>query len=64
MKYLDKLKSRTEWQAFLMAALVMFLNRMFDLGLTSADVYALFGGAGSYAIGRGVAKARNEDDVS
>lgn len=64
MKYFDKLKSRTEWQAFLMAALVMLLNRMFDLGLTEADVYAMFGGAGSYAIGRGVAKARGSDGAS
>ena len=56
MKYFDKLKSRTEWQAFLVAALAMLLNRFFDLGLTEADIYAMFGGAGSYAVGRGLAK--------
>jgi hypothetical protein len=62
MEYLDKLKSRTEWQAFLMAALVMTLNRFFDLGLTEADIYAMFGGAGSYAVSRGLAKG--PDDVA
>ncbi len=57
MKYFDKLKSRTELQAILVALLVMFLNRKFGLGLTPDDIYAMFGGAGSYALGRGIAKS-------
>lgn len=56
MNYLEKLKSRTEWQAFLISVAVLLANRFFDLGLTEADIYTLFGGAGVYAVGRGLAK--------
>jgi hypothetical protein len=51
-----KLVSRTEWQAFLVSVAVMFANRFLELGLSEGDVYAMFGGSGTYAIGRGLAK--------
>ncbi len=63
MKYLDKLKSRTEWQAFLLAVGVLFLNRFLNIGLTEADIYAMFGGAGAYAMGRGLAKSEGDSGI-
>ena len=60
MKYFDKLKSRTEWQALIAAVAIMIANRVFELGLTTADIYAMFGGAGSYAVGRGLAKGPDD----
>ncbi len=55
-KQLEKLMSRTEWQAFLVAVATLFLNRFFELGLTEHDITALFGGATGYAVSRGLAK--------
>lgn len=56
MTTITKLRTRTEWQAFLVGVVVMFLNRFLELGLTEGDIWAMFTGSGAYAVGRGLAK--------
>ena len=56
MSTLNKLKSRTEWQAFLLSVVVLLVNRFFDLGLSESDLYTLFGGSIGYGVSRGLAK--------
>lgn len=53
-----KLFMRTEWQAFLIAVIVMFCNRFLEWGLTEADVWGMFIGSGMYAGSRGLVKRK------
>ncbi len=57
-KQFPKLLDRTEWQVLLVAIIVMVANRMFDLGLTEGDVYAMFGGVAGYGISAGLRKSK------
>jgi hypothetical protein len=56
MEYFDKLKNRTEWQAYLVTVLTIFLNRFLDFGLTEQDLWALVGAATGYGGSRGLSK--------
>jgi hypothetical protein len=58
-----KLASRTEWQALLVAIAVLVANRMLELGLTEADVYAMFGGVAGYGVSRGLAKTGSRQPI-
>lgn len=51
-----KLLGRSEWQAFLIAVVVAFLNHRYAFGLSEAEVVGMFLGSGAYAVSRGVAK--------
>lgn len=60
MGYFEKLKSRTEWQAYLITAVTIFVNRFFDIGLTEADLWTLVGLSAGYGGSRGLAKMGRE----
>lgn len=53
---MNKLKSRTEWQAFLVSIAVLFANRFLDLGLTDDDLWKMVTATTGYAVSRGLAK--------
>ncbi len=52
----DKLKSRTEWQAYLLTVVSLFLNHFLDLKATPETLLGLVGSAVGYGISRGLAK--------
>ena len=51
-----KLKSRTEWQAYLITVACLFLNHFLDLKATPETLLGLVGAASGYGISRGLAK--------
>jgi len=53
---IDKLKSRTEWQAYLVATLTLFLNHFLGWEMDANTILGIVGGATGYGISRGMAK--------
>jgi hypothetical protein len=53
---MDKLLSRTEFQALVVGILLVVFNRKLGLDLGPEELYALVGMIGSYAGSRGLAK--------
>ena len=53
---LDKLKSRTEWQAYLVTIITLFCNHFLGLDMDAATVTGLVGATGLYGVSRGLAK--------
>ncbi|MFQ5741995.1 MAG: hypothetical protein ACE5HV_00220 [Acidobacteriota bacterium] len=47
----------SEFYVFVIAAVVVLVNKYAGLGLTGGELQALLLGAGSYVVSRGVAKA-------
>lgn len=64
MSALEKLKSRTEWQAFLVMLVATFSSFFFGIDMEAEQFERLFdmlglawGGTASYAVSRGIGKA-------
>lgn len=55
-RMLEKLKSRTEWQAYLLTVAALFLAHFLDIEVTAAELLALVGSTAGYGISRGLAK--------
>jgi hypothetical protein len=53
---LNKLKSRTEWQAFLITVVVLAADHFLGLEVDPEKLWMLVVGSGSYGVSRGVAK--------
>lgn len=64
MNGIDKLKSRTEWQAFLLTMLTLFLNHFLGWEMSSDTLLAMVGSSGAYGISRGMAKGSADPDAS
>lgn len=64
MGNLDKLKSRSEWQAFLLTALTIFLNHFLGWEMSAESLMALVGSSSAYGISRGMAKGSSDPDAS
>jgi hypothetical protein len=60
---MDKLKSRTEWQAYLLTILVLFLDHFLGLKIDSESLFALVGATGMYGMSRGLAKSEDGGGV-
>lgn len=56
MSGLDKLKSRTEWQAYLVTIIIVFLDQFMDIGIDAEHLTALVSSTGLYGLSRGLAK--------
>ena len=52
----DKLKNRTEWQAFLVTVIALFADHFFGLEIDEDKLWMLVGAFASYATSRGIAK--------
>ena len=63
MKGLDKLKSRTEWQAYLMTIVIIFLDQFLDIGMDPEHLIALVGSTFGYGVSRGLAKYEKSDNA-
>jgi hypothetical protein len=70
MSGFDKLKSRTEWQAFLVMILTTFAAFFFGIDMEPEKFERLFdmlglawGGTASYAVSRGIGKAGKSGDA-
>lgn len=64
MNGIDKLKSRTEWQAYLLATLTLFLNHFLGWEMDANTILGIVGGATGYGISRGMAKGSADPDAS
>lgn len=53
---LDKLKNRTEWQAYLITAIAIFADHFLGLKIDPDKLWMLVGLSGSYGASRGLAK--------
>lgn len=53
---IDKLKSRTEWQAYLVTIITLFCNHFLGLDMDEATIQGLVGATGLYGVSRGMAK--------
>lgn len=53
---LDKLKSRTEWQAYLTTIITLFCNDFLNLGLSELTVGGMVTATVGYGVSRGLAK--------
>ena len=53
---LDKLKSRTEWQAYLTTIITLFCNDFLNLGLSELTVSGMVAATVGYGVSRGLAK--------
>jgi hypothetical protein len=62
MTYWTKLKSRTEWQAYLLAVAVLFANHFFDMGLTTEELLMYVGLTTGYGVSRGLAKSEEKSE--
>lgn len=60
---MDKLKSRTEWQAYLLTIMVLFLDHFLGLEFTPETLLALVGSTGMYGLSRGLAKSEDGGSV-
>jgi Na+/alanine symporter len=56
MGVLDKLKSRTEWQAYLVTLVTLFLDHFLGWEMTGETLTALVASSGAYGVSRGLAK--------
>ena len=54
----DKLKSRTEWQAYLLTIISLFLNHFLGWDMSPTEIAALVLSATGYGLSRGIAKHR------
>lgn len=68
---MDKLKSRTEWQAFLATAIVeiavLFAHMFLEIELDETSInmlWMLMGSTGLYGVSRGTAKIGNRSPVA
>jgi len=52
----DKLKSRTEWQAYLTTIITLFCNDFLNLGLSDVTVGGIVTATLGYGLSRGLAK--------
>jgi hypothetical protein len=56
MTGLDKLKTRTEWQAYLVTIIIVFLDQFLDIGIDAEHLMAIVSSTGFYGVSRGLAK--------
>ncbi len=61
MSGFQKLKSRTELQAFLLSFLVLFLDHFLGLDIDVHTLWQMVGLSGAYGASRGLAKMRHGD---
>ena len=52
----QKLRNRTEWQAYLISLIVLFINHFFELEIDSETLWQMVGLSGAYGASRGLAK--------
>lgn len=64
MNGIDKLKSRTEWQAYLLATVTLFLNHFLGWDMDANTILGIVGGTTGYGISRGMAKGSADPDAS
>jgi hypothetical protein len=64
MDNLEKLKSRTEWQAYLIATITLFLNHFLGWEMDANTILGIVGGTTGYGISRGMAKGSSDPDAS
>lgn len=64
MDGISKLKSRTEWQAYLLATLTLFLNHFLGWEMDANTILGIVGGTTGYGISRGMAKGSADPDAS
>jgi hypothetical protein len=64
MNGIDKLKSRTEWQAYLLTVVTLFLNHFLGWDMNADTLYAIVGSTSAYGISRGMAKGSADPDAS
>ena len=60
MNNLDKLKSRSEWQAYLLMMAVTFFNHFLGLDIDADTMMQLWGGTIGYGLSRGMAKTESK----
>lgn len=60
---IDKLKSRTEWQAFLVLVVVLFVDHFAGLDISEDTLWMLVAGFTGYAGSRGIAKVGRKKDA-
>jgi len=64
MNSLEKLKSRTEWQAYLLGLLTLFLNHFLGWDMSPETLFGIVGGSTGYGLSRGLAKRSSDPDSS
>lgn len=64
MNGIEKLKSRTEWQAYLLATITLFLNHFLGWEMDANTIMGIVGGSAGYGISRGMAKGSADPDAS
>jgi len=57
---MDKLKSRTEWQAYLLTITILFLDHFLGLKVETNTLFALVGSTAAYGVSRGLAKTKGD----
>jgi hypothetical protein len=61
MSAIEKLKSRTEWQSYLITVVVLFADHFLGLDIDPDKLWMLVGATGSYGVSRGLAKGSGSD---
>lgn len=64
MDAFGKLKSRTEWQAYLLATITLFLNHFLGWEMDANTIFGIVGGSAGYGVSRGLAKRAADPDAS
>jgi len=64
MNGIEKLKSRTEWQAYLLATITLFLNHFLGWEMDANTLLGIVGGTAGYGISRGMAKGSADPDAA
>lgn len=54
----QKVKNRTEWQAYLVSLIVLFVNQFLGLDIDPETLWQMVGLSGAYGASRGLAKMK------
>lgn len=63
MTAIEKLKSRTEWQSYLITVIVLAADHFLGLEIDPEKLWMLVGATGSYGVSRGLAKGAKDPDA-